>query len=188
MNVRSRLRDTFVYRRLWLPIEAVAKPNGLFTSQYFMPHETAVATVRKHPAVLLRPITPLVISIVAAILLTTSVIHADNLTLELAWGTCGVLLLFSFFAILSWSCSYFSITNRRLILVRGLKVRQMSMVPLAEIENVTFMRSLPGRVVGYGKLRIWSNGQYRALGTVKYIPYPEQLYLLICGLLFSDAT
>jgi len=43
-----------------------------------------------------------------------------------------------------------------------------------------------GRLLGFGEFIIESAGSDQALQTVDHIPYPEQLYLEICGLIFPN--
>ena len=51
---------------------------------------------------------------------------------------------------------------------------------------MSFQRSATGRLLGFGEFIVESAGQEQALSNVKYLPYPEQLYLEVCGLLFKD--
>jgi hypothetical protein len=53
---------------------------------------------------------------------------------------------------------------------------------------MSFRRSFPGRLLGYGEFIVESAGQDQALRNVEFIPYPEQLYLLICGMLFPSSA
>ena len=57
----------------------------------------------------------------------------------------------------------------------------MSMMPLAKVTDMSFQRSASGRLLGYGEFGE-SAGQDQALTNVDYLPYPEQLYLEVCGL------
>ena len=57
-------------------------------------------------------------------------------------------------------------------------------MPLSKVTDMSFQRSFGGRILGYGELIVESAGQNQALDRVPYIPYPEQLYLLVCGILF----
>jgi len=43
-----------------------------------------------------------------------------------------------------------------------------------------------GRILGYGEFIVESAGQDQALSHIKFLPYPEQLYLEVCGLIFKD--
>jgi hypothetical protein len=54
------------------------------------------------------------------------------------------------------------------------------------VTDMTFQRSFPGRVFGYGTFVLESAGQGQALSKVDFIPYPEQLYLEVCDLLFPS--
>jgi hypothetical protein len=60
------------------------------------------------------------------------------------------------------------------------------MMPLAKVTDMTFQRSFLGRVFGYGTFILESAGQDQALSRVDFIPYPEQLYLEVCALLFPS--
>ena len=39
-----------------------------------------------------------------------------------------------------------------------------------------------GRILGFGEFIVESAGQDQAMRNVKFLPYPEQLYLEVCGL------
>ena len=60
------------------------------------------------------------------------------------------------------------------------------MLPLAKVTDMSFRRTTIGRLLGYGEFIVESAGQDQALRNVKFIPYPEQLYLEVCGLIFKD--
>jgi hypothetical protein len=53
---------------------------------------------------------------------------------------------------------------------------------------MSFRRSFPGRLLGYGEFIVESASQDQALRNIEYIPYPEQLYLLVCGMLFPSSA
>ena len=60
------------------------------------------------------------------------------------------------------------------------------MMPLTKVTDMSFQRSTLGRILGYGEFILESAGQDQALRVVDHIPYPEQLYLEVCGLIFKD--
>jgi Bacterial PH domain len=60
------------------------------------------------------------------------------------------------------------------------------MMPLAKVTDMSFQRSAMGRIFGYGEFILESAGQDQALNKIDYLPYPEQLYLEVCGLIFKD--
>ena len=61
-------------------------------------------------------------------------------------------------------------------------------MPLSKVTDMSFARAAGGRLLGYGELIFESAGQNQALDHVDFIPYPEQLYLLVCGMLFPSSA
>lgn len=153
-------------------------------NKYLLPHEQQVITVRKHPAVLAGPIALTVAGLViAAVLSDTLFLHQSTLML-LVWAAWGVLFLWLLGKIAEWAVNYFVVTSRRMLLTSGLVTRKVGMMPLAKVTDMTFERPLLGQILGYGTFILESAGQDQALSNVDYIPYPEQLYLEVCALLF----
>jgi hypothetical protein len=54
------------------------------------------------------------------------------------------------------------------------------MMPSADLTDMSFQRSLLGRLFGYGEFILESAGRVQALRAVDHITYPEQLYLEVC--------
>ena len=71
------------------------------------------------------------------------------------------------------------------LLATGVWSKSVAMLPLTKVTDMRFERSARGRVFGYGKFVVESAGQEQALREVDYLPYPEQLYLEVCGLIFT---
>ena len=86
----------------------------------------------------------------------------------------------------NWSVDYFVITSRRFIETSGLFARNVAMMPMVKVTDMTFHQSFLGRIFGYGTFILESAGQDQALSNVDFIPYPEQLYLEVCELLFPN--
>jgi hypothetical protein len=60
------------------------------------------------------------------------------------------------------------------------------MMPLTKVTDMSFQRTALGQLLGYGEFIVESAGQDQALSHVTFLPYPEQLYLEVCGLIFKD--
>jgi hypothetical protein len=60
------------------------------------------------------------------------------------------------------------------------------MMPLAKVTDMSFKRTIAGRMLGYGEFVLESAGQEQALSNVPYLPYPEQLYLEVCEMIFPN--
>ena len=155
-------------------------------NKYLLPHERQVITVHKHPAVLIRPIFEVLIGLAIAGWLSNSVAHGNGTVILVIWLLWALLLIRLGIKILDWSVDYFVVTSQRFVLATGVITRKVNMMPLAKVTDMSFQRTTLGRILGYGEFILESAGQDQALRVVDHIPYPEQLYLEVCGLIFKD--
>lgn len=153
-------------------------------NKYLLPYEQQVVTVRKHPAVLIGPASLALGGLIAAAVLTDTILRGQSGLTYAIWIVWGVLLLRLLWKTAEWSVSYFIVTSRRLIETSGLITRKVAMIPMVKVTDMTFRRSPLGRLLGYGTFDVESASADQALSTVDHIPYPEQLYLEVCELLF----
>jgi uncharacterized membrane protein YdbT with pleckstrin-like domain len=154
--------------------------------RYLLPHEHQVITVRRHPAVLMTPIAFVLGGlIVAGVLSNTTAGHGTSLVSWIWWAWL-ILLAWFVWKVAEWSVDYFVITNQRMLLTTGLVTRKVAMMPLAKVTDMSFQRSISGRMMGYGEFVLESAGQDQALRTVSFLPYPEQLYLEVCSMIFPS--
>jgi uncharacterized membrane protein YdbT with pleckstrin-like domain len=155
-------------------------------NRYLLPHERQVISVHEHPAVLIGPIALVLLGLAIAGFLSNTVTHGNSTAILIIWGAWVLLLLWFAFKVWDWSVNYFVVTSHRLILAKGFIVRKIGMLPLTKVTDMSFQRTTIGRILGYGEFIVESAGQDQALRNVKFIPYPEQLYLEVCGLIFKD--
>ena len=151
-----------------------------------VPHEQEVITVRKHPAVLLAPIAWAVLGLIAAALLSDTLFRHSSALTWIVWAVWGLVFLRFLWAAANWYVDYFVITSRRFIETSGIFTRNVAMMPMVKVTDMTFRQSFLGRIFGYGTFILESAGQDQALSNVNFIPYPEQLYLEVCSLLFPS--
>jgi membrane protein YdbS with pleckstrin-like domain len=152
-----------------------------------LPHERSVITVRFHPAVLIRPVAEALGGLAVAGLLST-VVRLDGPVLIILWLAWLILLIRLLYAIYNWLEDYFVVTSKRLLLVTGVLKKTVNMLPLNKVTELRFERSPTGRIFGYGTFVIESAGPKADLGRVNHLPYPEQLYLEVCGLMFPGSA
>jgi uncharacterized membrane protein YdbT with pleckstrin-like domain len=155
-------------------------------NRYLLPHERQVISVHQHPAVLIRPILEVLVGVAVAGWVTNALAHGNSTAILVIWLLWAVLLLRLLWKILDWSLNYFVITSQRLLLAQGFIVRKVNMMPLAKVTDMSFQRSAMGQLLGYGEFIVESAGQDQALRNVDHLPYPEQLYLEVCGLIFKE--
>jgi len=153
-------------------------------NKYLLPHEHQVITVRKHPAVLIGPIAIALAGLLIALVLGTTVLmHSHNGIIVLVLVVVA-LLLYLGFRTWEWSEDYFVVTSDRMLQASGVFTRKIAMMPLVKVTDMSFKRSTLGRMLGFGQFILESAGQDQALRTIDHVPYPEQLYLEICALIF----
>ena len=167
---------------------SAARAGPVAVSKYLLPREVQVATVRKHPAILILPTLQAVGGLLAAAVLSATVLHGIKVLLWIVWLAWVALLLRMIWYVANWAIDYFVVTSERMLLTSGLFSRKVAMMPLTKVTDMSFRRSFAGRLLGYGEFIVESAGQDQAFRTVDHIPYPEQLYLLVCGMLFPSSA
>ena len=156
-------------------------------NRYLLPHERQVITVHQHPAVLIRPIFEVLAGLAIAGWLTTVFAKNNGTAILIIWILWGLVFLRLAIKVAEWGETYFVVTSQRFILATGLLTRKVNMMPLSKVTDMSFQRSTMGRILGYGEFILESAGQDQALNKVDHLPYPEQLYLEVCGLIFKDS-
>jgi membrane protein YdbS with pleckstrin-like domain len=150
-----------------------------------LPHERRVITVRFHPAVLIVPVAQALGGLAVAGLLST-LVHLGSTLLLIIWLAWLIVVIRLLFRIYQWLEDYFVVTSARLLLATGVVKKTVNMLPLTKVTELRFERTAAGRLFGYGKFIVDSAGNDHVLKEVNYLPYPEQLYIEVCGLLFQD--
>ncbi|MBE2998148.1 PH domain-containing protein [Nocardiopsis sp. HNM0947] len=166
----------------------VASSNSAPASvnRYLLPHEQDVVTIRRHPAVLIGPVSAVLAALIVAGILSNTAIANSTASLAIIWWLWLLMLVWFVWQVAEWSVDYFVITSARLLLTTGLITRQVNMMPLGKVTDMRFERTLLGRFLGYGTFVMESAGQDQALSKINFIPYPEQLYLEVVGLIFKE--
>jgi uncharacterized membrane protein YdbT with pleckstrin-like domain len=152
---------------------------------YLMPNEDVVVAVRKHPIVILWHALLILAGLAAVLALTTGGTGSSRPRLA-AWLLFLALLAWALWRINDWRCTYFIITENRLMLVTGFVSKNIGMMPLAKVTDMRLERSPMGRIFGYGKFVIESAGQEQALRDVSFVPYAKQLYQEILSMIFPN--
>jgi uncharacterized membrane protein YdbT with pleckstrin-like domain len=143
-----------------------------------MPHEGQTIAVRRHPAVLVRHVLEVVGGLFVCGFISTS------MGLAIIWWLWLILLGRLMFKVYEWSDDYFVVTDYRVMLITGVLHRRVAMIPLGKVTDIALERSGLGRLLGYGEFVMESAGQDQAMRNVKFMPYPEQLYLEVSSLVF----
>jgi membrane protein YdbS with pleckstrin-like domain len=152
-----------------------------------LPHEEQVAVIRRHPVILAAPIAAVVISL-AAIVIAASLLTFSSVTLLIAWLAWFLLLLRAIWAVAGWWGGYFIVTTERMLFIKGVLARDVTMIPMVRLSDIWIKRSGMGRLFGYGSFLVELTGVSRGRHRIDFLPYPEQLYLEIAAVIFRDNT
>jgi hypothetical protein len=163
---------------------ATGQTGAADVDQYLLAHEQQVIAVRRHPAVLIGPSVLALDGLLVAGALTATILHGNGPIVTVLWIAWLVLFARMIWKAIDWVGTFFVVTSQRMLLVSGVLIRHVAMMPLAKVTDMTFHRSSTGRLLGFGQFTIEAAGQDQALSTIDHVPYPEQLYLEICALIF----
>lgn len=155
--------------------------------RYLLPTERRVIEVRRHPAVMAWPLTQAVVVVLAAVVLSYLTRHGG--IIQTIVGILAILALLRVgWVVGDWWVERFVVTDQRVLLSSGLLARRVAMMPLRKVTDMTYERSVAGRLLGYGEFIMESAGQDQALSRVPYLPRPDALYLEVSQLLFGRGT
>jgi uncharacterized membrane protein YdbT with pleckstrin-like domain len=153
--------------------------------EYLLPTERRVIRLRQHWAVMLNHVSStalfLLVVVIAERYLPDSVL-IDNLAFYLALVA---VIRFTVLTILWW-IERIVITDKRVMLAQGIITHRVGMMPLGKVTDLTFERSLGGRMFGYGTIVVESAGQIQALNRIDYMPQPEEVYEALSELVFGE--
>jgi uncharacterized membrane protein YdbT with pleckstrin-like domain len=149
--------------------------------RYLMSYESKPVVIRRHPAMLLRPVLEATAALVVASAVSATIGPGPGFVVWWLWLAVMLRLAYKVY---EWSDEFFIVTEHRVMLIVGVFHRKVAMMPLAKVTDIALERPVLGRVLGYGTFVIESAGQDQALREVEYMPYPEQLYLEVSSVIF----
>jgi hypothetical protein len=158
--------------------------------RYLVAEETVIVAVRRHWFHLYREIGAAVGATLFALWVDVKVstnaggelLH--NLSLLVWWGTMAWVL----WQVLNYRHEWFVATDKRFLLFYGFIRRKVGMMPLLKVTDMTYDRSLLGRIVGYGTFRLESAGQEQAMSVIDHVPDADTHYRAICTQLFGPGS
>ncbi len=137
--------------------------------------EVIVDEVRKHWVVYVVPVLAAVVG--AALLVGSTLVDADVSLLPLVLGL-GVLGWAGWRA-LAANLDVFVITNMRVFRVKGVLARSLATMPLGRILDITVIKPMSGRILGYGHFTFESAAQDQGLREIRFVGDPDRRDLAI---------
>lgn len=155
--------------------------------RYLVVGETPIVVVRKHWFSLIRDLGLVVVATAFFLWIDSQTTpSADsqtfhNFSLALWWAA----VLWLAWQGLNWRRDWFVATDRRFLMFYGFLRRKVAMMPLQKVTDMTYDRSIVGRVLGYGTFTMESAGQDQALSVISFVPDSDEHYKAICTQLFA---
>ena len=158
--------------------------------RYLGEGEEAVLEVRHHPLKLGRPALVAVGVLVAASFIgaVTSWEDGSDFVDTVAGLIAIAFVIRLLWKVLMWWCDRIVVTDQRIVEVSGVLTRKVASMPLEKVTDMTYRRTIGGRIFGYGDLLVESAGQKQAMDEIVYLPRPDEFYRTVTSLAGSQVA
>lgn len=151
--------------------------------RYLLSDEQVVVSTRWHWAKLLKPGAAVAVALFLTLWVAASV--TEPAATGLALSVLAVVCAWAGWQVLEWRCEWFIATDRRLLKTYGLITQRVAMMPLVKVTDMSYDRTIVGRILGYGRFVMESAGQDQALSHIDFIPQPDEKYQAMCETIFG---
>ena len=164
---------------------ALARSRDPRIGRYLLDGERIVIAVHQHWGAVAWPIAAVAGGLVLALWVDGNATPTWHFTATILWWLWFALVAATVWRLLQWRNDWFIATDKRLLLTYGIVTRRVAMMPLAKVTDMSYVRSTPGRVFGYGQFVLESAGQDQALRQIDWVPDPDRTYRVICAEIFG---
>ncbi len=106
--------------------------------------------------------------------------QAGNWVGYAAWIAFAAIAATVVWTLLAWITERFYVTTNKIVYAHGILNRNIVSTPLVKIDEMTLVRPLLGRMLGFGRLEVENaSGGTEPLAGLEYLPRPVKLYQLI---------
>ncbi len=163
----------------------VVRPRRLDRYLLLREGEQVVFAVRRHWASVSLPVAAAVAALALALVADFRLPRGFGLVANLLVWVSVAAVLWAAYCVIQWRHDWLVATNKRLLFSTGLLTQSAPMMPLARVTDMNYQRTIPGRVLGYGKFVMESAGQHQALNVVNWVPDPDHNYRILIREIFS---
>ncbi|MGQ0679468.1 MAG: PH domain-containing protein [Actinomycetota bacterium] len=156
-------------------------------SRYLAPGEAIQHVARRHVVVLIMPMLVWLTTLAGVAWISFLLTERDPIPLldNIGIGVVLVVTLYALFRLVQWWKDRYVITDQRVLLIEGIIAVKVAAVSLGRVTETSFTRSLWGRLLGYGELKLDSAGEQLGLASLDYLPKPVAVYRLVTSLLIE---
>jgi uncharacterized membrane protein YdbT with pleckstrin-like domain len=159
-------------------------------ARYLAVDERPLVQVRSHPWVLARSFLVALAAMIGATLVGF-VLSPENGSdvIDTLVGLVAVFFALRFvYSLWEWWDHRVLVTDQRIIEISGVITRRVASMPLTKVTDMTYQRSVLGRLLGFGDLVLESAGQKQALERIDHIPDPDLFYRTVTALVTAKAA
>lgn len=153
--------------------------------RFLLDGERVVVDVRQHWFVIVGPVAYTLAALFVVMWVDARVRVDAGVIARVLWFAWFVMVGWMLFQILQWRHDRFIATDKRLLLNYGLITQKIAMMPFIKVTDMSYRRTIPGRIFGYGQFVLESAGQDQALRQVDWVPRPDTTYKIICSEIFG---
>jgi membrane protein YdbS with pleckstrin-like domain len=153
--------------------------------RFLLDGERVVVDVRQHWFVIAQPVLYTVVALFVVMWVDARVRIDAGAIARVLWFAWFIMLGWMVFQIAQWRHDRFIATDKRLLLDYGLITQKIAMMPFIKVTDMSYHRTVPGRIFGYGEFILESAGQDQALRKVEWVPHPDATYRIICAEIFD---
>jgi hypothetical protein len=159
-------------------------------TRYLAVDERPLMQVRRHPWVLARSFLEALGAMIGATLIGFVLSPEDGSDLiDTLVGLVAVFFALRFvYHLWEWWDHRVLVTNQRVVEISGVVTRRVASMPLTKVTDMTYQRSILGRLLGYGDLVLESAGQKQALELIDHIPDPDHFYRAVTALVTAKVA
>jgi uncharacterized membrane protein YdbT with pleckstrin-like domain len=173
-----------------LPPGRLLRGDGIVSvasERYLAAGEDPVLEVHRHGMVLAKPIFQSIAAIFLAALVGSLVSLDDKSDfIDTVVGLIAIFFVLRLgWKIMLWRLERIVVTDQRIFEVSGVLTRSVATVPLEKVTDMTYRRTLGGRILGYGDLIFETAGQMQAMDRIELLPRPDDFYRTVTSLVAS---
>ena len=154
--------------------------------EYLLDSERRVIRVRLHWASLAWDTFEAVALLAVCVMVSYLLPPQGWLIQNVLWYAALAVIVRYAYVVLSWWVERIVVTDKRILMTTGLFTTRVLMMPISKVTDLTYKRTVNGRMLGYGTMIVESAGQIQALNNIEYLPRAEQVYDAISELVFGD--
>jgi membrane protein YdbS with pleckstrin-like domain len=154
--------------------------------EYLLGSERRVIRVRRHWSCLLWDLLEAAALLAGAMMISSLLPEDLGLVQNILWYASLVVMLRLIYFVMEWWVERIVVTDKRFMISSGVFETKVAMMPISKVTDLTYERTVLGRMFGFGTLVVESAGQIQALNKIEFLPNPEEVYDAISELTFGD--